>query len=56
MLKLGSCEKLALFIKVCENEGVSVFNEFACVGSFLGHLALTVNELNEGKVVVSSNA
>ena len=52
VLKLGSGEELALAVEVCYNHGVSLLDEYACVGGLLSHLALAVNELNEGKAVL----
>ena len=56
VLKLGSGEKLALLLKVGKDNGVSLLYEYAGIGGLSGKLTLSVNELNEGKRVSSSNA
>ena len=52
MLKLGSREELAHFLKVFEDYGVCLLYENSSIGSVLGELTLAVHELNEGKAVL----
>ena len=54
MLKLWRGEELSTLLKVCEDEWVCLLNEDTRVLCLLGHLALAVNELNEGETVFSS--
>ena len=54
MLKFRSGEKLAFFVKIGQHKRVCVLYEFACIGSFLGHIALAVNKLNKGQIIGSA--
>ena len=55
VLELGCGEEFSVFIEVDEDIDIGILDELACVGSFLGHIALAVNELNEGEVVFSAD-
>ena len=55
VLELGCGEELALLLKILNDHRISFLNKETCIGCFPRHLALAVNELNEGKTVSSTN-
>ena len=55
MLEFRRVKKLALFIKVCEDHRVRFLYEYTCVWCLFGHVTLSVYELYERKVILTSD-
>ena len=55
MLEFRCVKKLALFVKVCENHRVRFLYEYTCVWCLFGHVTLSVYELYERKVILTSD-
>ena len=56
MLEFRCAEKESSFFKILKNRNVRILNEETGKRSFLGHVALSVNKLNERKVVISADS
>ena len=54
MLKFRRGKEFALLVEILKHEGIGVLDEFARIGGLGGHVALAVDELNEGQVVVAA--
>ena len=55
MLEFRCVKKLALFVKVCEDHRVRFLYEYTCVWCLFGHVTLSVYELYERKVILTSD-
>ena len=56
MFKFRCAEKKSSLFKILKNGNVRILNKETRKRSFLGHVALSVNKLNERKVVSSADS